>query len=282
MPEEFLRTLGRPNLFDVQLGEGTVLELDVLFTDIRGFTSTIEHMPPEKAMEFVNAYLAHMEPVIHEHGGFVADYEGDAILALFNSPDSRAAVSAAVAMAAAERADNEDRAAAGMAPIHTGFGINTDEVMLGIVGGATSLRATIIGDAVNLASRIESLTKRYSTRMIIAENTARRLGTDAEVTLRPLEWVQVVGKSQPALVFEVLDALLPDARERTLGSLETYLQGHRAYERHDFAEAVRCFQQVVDGDPADRPAEVMLTRATHLLDSDDSTTGPPVTRLDSK
>jgi class 3 adenylate cyclase len=282
VPEAFLKTLGRPNLFDVELGQGTILELDILFTDIRGFTTIIEQMPPDQAMEFVNSYLAHMEPVIHEHGGFVADYEGDAILALFDETDSEAAVAAGIAMAAAERADNEQRAAAGSPPVHTGLGINTDAVMLGVVGGASSLRATIVGDAANLASRIEGLTKRYATRMIITENTAKRLRPDSEIALRPLEHVQVVGRTEPALIFEVLDALDPDDRARRLASLEAYQRAHDAYERSDFQEACSRFAAIVAADPGDGPAGVMLRRAEELLTSDGPITGPPITRLESK
>jgi predicted ATPase/class 3 adenylate cyclase len=282
VPEKFLHTLGHDSLFEVGLGEGILREADVLFTDIRGFTTIVEHLSPNEAMEFLNDYLAHMEPVVHEYGGFIDRYDGDAILALFDAADGDAAVRTAIAMAEAERRDNTLRAAKGLPPVYTGFGINTAEVMLGVVGGETSMRASLIGDGVNLAARVESLTKRYATRMLIAESTAERLRTDTKATLRPLERLQVVGKTRPTLVFEVLEAMEPAERDRRLASLDEYRIAHDAYEHGEVKKARDGFAAVAEKDPEDKAVRIMLGCAEALLVSGDKLTLPPITRLENK
>ncbi len=281
VPQQFLDSLGHSNLFDVELGQGTVRAVDILFTDIRSFTSTVEEMTPDKAMKFVNTYLAHMEPLVHEFGGFIDAYAGDSILALFDA-GSDAALQAAIAMARSEREDNQRREAEGLAPVHTGFGINTDEVMMGVVGGATSLRATIIGDAVNLASRVESLTKRYGTMLLIAENTASRIRQDTDVTLRPLERVQVAGKTHPIQMFEVLDALDDETRQSRLASLEDFNNALATYESGDLAAAASGFDAILKRDPRDTPVALLLQQTQELIASGAEFDGPPITRLDTK
>ena len=281
VPAQFLRTLGHANLIDVERGQGTTKIVDVLFTDIRSFTTIVETMTPSEAMAFVNDYLAHMEPVVHEYGGFIDTYDGDSILALFDAGLDGGVLSA-VAMARAERLDNERRRSVRLRPVRTGFGINSAAVMMGIVGGVNALRATIIGDAVNVASRIESLTKRYATSMLISENTAVRLRPETKATLRPLERVQLVGKTQALQVFEVLEALDADTYRRRLATLDDHNEAIVAYERGELAAARRLFNHVLEADPTDAPAAVMLARTDELIASPDTLELPPITRLESK
>ncbi len=281
VPAQFISALGHTNLVEVERGQGILKVVDILFTDIRSFTSLLERMSPSEAMAFVNDYLAHMEPVVHDHDGFIDSYEGDSILALFDA-GTDAGVRAAVAMAQAERRDNARRRAEGRQEIHTGFGLNTAGVMMGIVGGATALRATIIGDAVNVASRIQNLTKRYATTLLISENTAVRMRPDTALTLRPLERVQLVGKTQAMQMFEVLEALDPEAQGRRIGSLPRYMEAIVAFERGALAEAHLRFSDLAQQDPTDVPVAVMLRRSEELLQSGAELGGPPITRLRTK
>ncbi len=281
VPEQFLQSLGHSNLLAVELAQGTIKEMDMLFTDIRGFTTIIENMTPDMAMEFINNYLAHMEPVISEHGGFIDNYEGDAILALFDA-GSDAGIKAAVAMAKAEHKDNHARQAAGQAPVHTGIGVNTDAIMMGVIGGQTRMQATIIGDGVNLASRIESLTKRYKARLLVSEYTVDRLLPETNLTLRPLERVLVVGRVTPVRIFEVLDALDDNQIEKRLTNLPLYMEAVDAYENHRFDDAASMFSEVLAADPDDGGARVLAARAYELLEADLPTGHPPITQLDKK
>ncbi|MCZ0900498.1 adenylate/guanylate cyclase domain-containing protein, partial [Microcoleus sp. HI-ES] len=160
IPHQFLQFLEKSSIIDVELGDQVQLEMSVLFSDIRDFTTLSETMTPEDNFKFINSYLSRMEPVINENNGFIDKYIGDAIMALF-SGEADNAVKAGIAMLHRLAEYNEYCANAGCAPIQIGIGINTGSLMLGTVGGPNRMDGTVISDAVNLASRVESLTKNY-------------------------------------------------------------------------------------------------------------------------
>jgi len=192
---------------DLQLG-GEEREVTVLFSDLRDFTTLSEKLPPTEVLALLNRYLDRMSAVVEKHGGVVDKYIGDAIMALFGAPVA-AADSAARALAAARAMGdalddlNRELAAEGKAPLAFGIGINTARVVAGNMGSKTRLNYTVIGDGVNLAARLEALTKSpgYETAVIVSEATARAAG---EVdTLRPLGGVTVKGKSERVNIYAV-------------------------------------------------------------------------------
>ncbi|HMA33985.1 MAG TPA: adenylate/guanylate cyclase domain-containing protein, partial [Chloroflexia bacterium] len=190
VPTELLRLLGRESLLDVQLGDGVQLEMTVLFADIRDFTSLAEHMTPAENFAFINAYLRRISPVIRDHGGFIDKYIGDAIMALFpGSADS--ALRAALAMHHALAAYNAERRSTGSPPIAIGIALHTGLLMLGTVGEAARLEATVISDVVNTAARLESLTKDYQAGIILSAQTRARLADPTAYPLHALGTVQV-------------------------------------------------------------------------------------------
>ena len=160
VPQEFLRILNKESITDVQLGDQIQEEMTVLFSDIRDFTLLSEKMTPEENFKFTNSYLSRMEPSIRAYHGFVDKFIGDAIMALFPT-NAQDAVQAAVDMLQALFEYNQDRSKVHYDPIRVGIGINTGALMLGTVGGQSRMDGTVISDAVNLASRIESMTGVY-------------------------------------------------------------------------------------------------------------------------
>ena len=205
VPYEFLELLGKDSIIDVEVGDQTQQDISVLFADIRNFTALSEQMAPAENFKFINAYLARMEPAIVENGGFIDKYIGDAIMALFpRGADS--AVRAAIAMQQNLQAFNRDRIAVGKASIRIGIGINSGLTMLGTVGGPSRMDGTAISDTVNLAARLESLTKRYSLPLLISQETWIRLRDRDNYCLRLIERVQVKGKTESVVVYEVFDA----------------------------------------------------------------------------
>ena len=186
---------------DLQLG-GEEREVTILFSDIRDFTTFSERMAPTELLALLNRYLDRMSGIVEKHGGVVDKYIGDAIMALFGAPVA-APDSAPRALAAArEMSDalvdlNRELAAEGKAPLAFGIGINTARVIAGNMGSKTRLNYTVIGDGVNLAARLEALSKtpEYGTAVIVSEATARAAGQ--ENVLRPLGSVTVKGKSEP-------------------------------------------------------------------------------------
>lgn len=181
-------------------------EMTVLFSDIRGFTTVSEQSQPEAIVHLLNEYLTEMVAIVFRHHGTVDKFIGDAVMALFSAPiedpdHANHAVDAALEMIGALRLLNERWAARGRPKIDIGIGINTGPMIAGNIGSEQIMSYTVIGDAVNLASRLESLNKEYGTRIIISDATRSRL-TKA-FSLRPLGDVVVKGKSQPVAVFEV-------------------------------------------------------------------------------
>jgi two-component system sensor histidine kinase ChiS len=201
VPHELMRMLNKESIVDVQLGDQVQKTMTVLFSDIRSFTTLSETMTPLDNFKFINAYLSQMGPIIREHGGFIDKYMGDAIMALFEGgPDD--ALRAGLAMLRQLEVYNEGRKRAGYVPIEIGIGINSGDLMLGTVGEHRRMEGTVISDTVNLASRLESLTKEYRVPMIISEYTLRALQTPFET--RFIDRMVVKGKSEPVSIYEVV------------------------------------------------------------------------------
>src|ERR1700722_4014378 len=173
VPHAFLAIMGKPSIVEVELGDNKRQNMTVLFSDIRSFTTLSEKMTPDENFAFINTYLAHMGPVIRTHNGFIDKYIGDAIMALFEDADD--ALRAGLAMHAALEGFNEERRASGLEPIAIGIGLNTGSLMLGTIGEKNRMDGTVISDAVNLASRIESLTKEYHVGLLISQYTYEQL-----------------------------------------------------------------------------------------------------------
>ena len=190
----------------VELG-GETLTVTILFTDIRSFTSISETMSAHELVKLLNEYFTEMVTVIMEEGGVVDKYIGDAIMAVFGAPvskpdDARRAVRAAVRMRHALAVLNERLTARGAPPIKTGIGLHTGEVVAGNIGSEARMEYTVIGDAVNLASRLESSTKELGTDVLISEDTNALL--DNELETRAVREITVKGRAKPVIVYEVV------------------------------------------------------------------------------
>lgn len=202
VPAEFLANLKQDDIVDVRLGDHTEQTMSVLFADIRSFTGMSENMTPQETFTFLNAYLGRMEPAINEHNGFIDKYVGDEIMALFGDT-ANDAVNAALSMLSRLKEYNTHRRNNGYPPVQIGIGINTGELMLGTIGARNRMEGTVISDAVNLASRIERLTKTYNTTLLISEHTLRALNEPEQYSIRLIDQVQVDGKSEWVNLYEV-------------------------------------------------------------------------------
>lgn len=201
VPQAFLSIVGKPSVADVELGDNKRRTMSILFSDIRGFTTLSEQMSPDETFAFINTYLERMGPVIRDHHGFIDKYIGDAIMALFANADD--ALQAGLAMLAALEGFNAERRATGLPPIEIGIGINTGSLMLGTIGEKHRMDGTVISDAVNLAARIEGLTKDYAAPMLISEFTYRELSNPEASAIRPVDVVVVKGKTRPVAIYAV-------------------------------------------------------------------------------
>ena len=169
LPYQFMKLLGKASISDIKLGDNVEKNMTILFSDIRDFTSLSESMTPRENFRFINSYLKEMEPALFQSHGFIDKYIGDAIMAIFpTSADD--ALRAALAMLKRLRGFNATRRRSGAPAIRIGIGLNTGLAMAGAVGGLHRMETTVISDAVNLASRIESLTKTYGVPLLISEH----------------------------------------------------------------------------------------------------------------
>jgi hypothetical protein len=202
-----------------------------------------------------------MEPAIIENNGFIDKYIGDAIMALF-SGGADDAVKAGIAMLRNLARYNLIRQIEGQIPIQIGIGINTGSLILGTVGGCNRMDGTVISDAVNLASRIEGLTKMFNALLLISEYTYSDL--QEHYAIRRIGRVKVKGKLQPVTIYEVFEGdFLPikELKKQTLSDFET---GLVAYQNKEFLAAQNCFDRVLHIHPDDKAAQLYLRRCHYF------------------
>ena len=264
VPKEFLQLLNKKSIVDVKLGDNVQQDMSILFADIRDFTTLSEHMTPEDNFKFINAYLSRMEPSIATNNGFIDKYIGDAIMALFSgSPDD--AVKAAISMLNLLADYNQTRGRPGRPQLRIGIGINTGSMMLGTVGGSSRMDGTVISDAVNVASRIEGLTKYYGVSLLISHNTFLRLHSPASYNIRLIDRVKIKGKSELVSVFEVFDADPPEIRAGKLETKTTFESALMYYSVQDLKQAVQLFEDCLRRNPMDRVAQTYFERVVQQL-----------------
>lgn len=264
VPREIIEMLGKDDITQVQLGDQTQQDMTVLFSDIRSFTTLSEQMTPQENFNFINAYLGRVSPIIREHQGFIDKYIGDAVMALFPGEVDKA-IAAAVAMQEEVEGYNLYRRARDYPSIKIGIGLHQGSVMLGTIGEAKRMEGTVISDAVNLASRLEGLTKLYGAPIVVSEQTLFRLEHPARYNFRFLDKVNVKGKQDKVSVFEIFDGSPDMIVELKLETRPDFEKGLFHYHNQEFREAIVCFNRVLERNPNDRAAQVYLRQATHCL-----------------
>ncbi|MBD1889172.1 AAA family ATPase [Coleofasciculus sp. FACHB-SPT9] len=261
VPRQFLQILDKESIIDVKLGDQVQQEMSVLFSDIREFTTLSESMNPQDNFTFINSYLSHMEPAIIENQGFIDKYIGDAIMALF-SGEADNAVKAGIDMLRRLTEYNQHRTASGHVPIKIGIGINTGSLILGTVGGKNRMDSTVISDAVNLASRIESLTKKYGISLLISHKTFQSLPDSNQYAIRLIDRVKVKGKSKAVSIFEVFDADPPETYEGKVATRTLFEEALILYHWQKLRDAEQLFAECLRRNPTDKAAQIYQQRCT--------------------
>lgn len=264
VPVEFIQLLGRQSLMEVRLGDQVLKDVTVMFVDIRSYTTLSEKMTPEENFKFVNAFNRRIGPIIKLHHGFINQYLGDGIMAVFTRFNEDA-VMAAIDIQREIRIYNQSRQAQGRIPIRLGIGIHSGPLVLGITGDEERLDAATISDTVNTASRIESLTKYYKAGIILSQQTVQGIQMDQEAfRLRPLGKVQVKGKDEPVSIFECYsgdDAIAIELKDKTI---PLFKAGLEAYLLCDFTQARAFFNQLLTRYPADETAQWFVDRINYF------------------
>jgi class 3 adenylate cyclase len=261
VPREFLESLDQPDIARVDPGEHIAKTMSVLFSDLRGFTPVAERLPARDVIGLLNGYFGAMGPAITAAGGFIDSFAGDEIKALFDT-GADAAVAGGIAMWRALDAFNERSRALGQPELNMGVGVNTGPVVLGTVSAGERMQCSVIGDTVNLASRIEALTKLYKARLLIGEGTFRALAAPDRFTLRQVDRVAVKGKDVAIALHEVIDADPPGRQAAKLATRERLGQAMQHYVGRDFATAQRAFERLCAEDPDDAVPPLYVERCS--------------------
>lgn len=260
VPTQFLQLLQRSTLAEVSLGDYTERTMAVMFADIRGFTTLSETMSPQENLRFLNAYLGRMERAIAQHNGFIDKYIGDAIMALFEG-DADLAVDAAISMFKALSEYNQERLKAGRPAIRIGIGLDTGPLILGTIGGVHRMETTAIGDAVNLASRLEELTKQYSVSILVSHRLLAALHNPSKYSIRFIDRLYVRGRTQPVAVYEVLNADPIELQTLKRASSSLFEEGVLRFHRRQYREAASLFEECLSMNPTDRATHIYLQRS---------------------
>lgn len=259
VPTEFLNALGQENIVDVELGDQVSREMTILFVDIRAFTNLSENMTPEENFKFINSYLSRFSPMITNNGGFVDKYIGDAIMALFpDKPED--ALAAAAEMIEHVNVYNGHRANCGYKSINIGIGIHTGSMILGIIGDEKRMQGTVISDAVNLASRIQDVTKLYKANVVISQETFVKLENPLDYNYRYLGRVKVKGKDNAVALFEIFDADGAAELENKNKTKDDFELAIMRFSRREFEQAAELLDKVAAIDPNDKTTEVFIER----------------------
>ncbi len=266
VPHEFIRSLGRSVITDIQLGDQVEKIVTVLFSDIRDYTTLAERMTPEENFRFVCSFNERIGPIIREHHGFINQYLGDAIMAIFprNASD---ALAAAVQMQQAVDELNASHVLKTNIPIRIGVGMHTGPLIMGITGDHDRLDATTIADTVNTASRLEGLTKHYKVNILLSESCVLQLENTEGFHLRHLGQVQLKGKQEATRIYECFNGNSEQEIQKKLTALPLFTQGMDDYFNKLFNEASRKFFQVLEIDPEDRTAKIFLEKTGRHIDA---------------
>jgi len=264
VPREIITLIGKDDINSVSLGDHVEKTMTILFSDIRDFTSLSEEMTPKENFTFINSYMESMNPVIVRNGGIIDKYIGDAIMALFPS-SADDAVRCAIEMLHQLHAHNKKIKESGYLPVKIGLGLNTGLMMLGIIGGEHFMETTVISDAVNLASRMESLTKDYKTPLLISEHTYYSLKDASIYDTRFVDRVKVKGKAQCQSVYEVFDADPKALREAKRKTKIIFEEALAHYHFKDVVRAMEMLEKCLRQVPDDTVARVYHDRCKRFL-----------------
>lgn len=264
VPKSFLNLLKKEHIQDVKLGDCTEKVVTVLFTDIRGYTTLTEKLNPEQAYSFINGYLKHVAPIISSHQGFISQYQGDGIMALFPG-QADDGMSAVLDMMEALIVFNAEQAKIHGHQIRVGYGLNTGPAMLGTIGVEERMDANVISDAINLASRVEGLNKFYGTTFLVSDATVNSLSNSKKYPMRLVDKVQVKGKEKAVHLYEVYSRKGVSEKEQAF--IDTYEAAFKKYESGDLEGALAGFKQSHKMNPLDQPSSLLIERCEGLLKS---------------
>lgn len=264
VPVEFLQYLQKQSILEVMLGDAILTSMTVLFMDIRNFTTLSEKLKPQEILNFLNSFLKNFQPVISQHNGVIDKFIGDAIMALY-ATNSSLAVKSAIYMREQLKEYNRYRMNKNYEPIDFGIGINSGDVVLGTVGSIDRMDTTVIGDTVNMAERMEELTKIYKVPIIISENSYKSLEKSHNFHIRKIDIIKFLGKKTPIGVYEVFDCDDDRTKDEKLRLKKVFDEAISLYLLGKFNEALKIFNDYTKEFPLDTVCNMYIKRINLIL-----------------
>lgn len=263
VPKEFLRLLGKGDLQDVELSSSVQRDVTVLFSDIRSYSTLSESMESREVFQFLNDYFKTVSGPVATNHGFIDIFIGDALMALFPR-SSEDALRAAIAMRRDLVDFSREKQKEGAPEVHCGYGLHFGEATLGAIGTYERMQTTAIGDTVNLAARIESVTKAFKLDIVISDSVYGRLPDKKEFLLREIDTVRVKGKHEPVVLYECYNGDPEDLAACKTGNLALWEQGLGYYKVGEFDEALEVFTALAEACPKDSMPPIYIRRCNTL------------------
>ncbi len=260
VPHSFLQLLGKKNILSVNLADYIAGEMTIMFTDIRSYTTLAESMTPREVFEFTNNYHNRTAPIISDHNGFVQQFQGDGVMAIFPH-GATGALNAAIDIQKKISEYNLERTRKNRSPLSVGVGLHFGPIIAGIIGDQHRWEASVISDTVNTASRMEGLTKHYGVKIAISETIFMSIEELSKYNFRFLDKIKVKGKTKPLSVYEVFDADREDVLAAKKEIKNYFDKGQWHYYTGEYELAITYFQQVLEKLPEDLPAKIYLDRS---------------------
>jgi len=257
IPKQFVEHMANTDVDSLNLGYAAENNVAIMFCDIRGFAGFSERITPQELMNFLNSYFTRMNDPIHQNHGFIDKFMGDAIMALFDHPGgvsqqkARDAVNAALDLRKALAIYNGHRKNSNYEPINMGIGIHFGPVIMGTVGSEDRMDTTVIGDSVNIASRLEALTPKYEADIIVSAQVLKTIGSGFPIKTRLLDWVRVKGRKAPIEIYEVLSHLSEEEQIRKLAVQSKIAAGVACRINQQWEEAMFYFETALAINPND-------------------------------
>ena len=251
VPTKFIESIGRNHITEVKLGDRIEKEITVIFTDIRNFTSRSEKMTPGQTFQFIKNYAEQMGPIIQKNGGFINQYLGDGLMAVFqNNPED--ALIACIEMHSKLISYNKELEQSGIEAVEVGMGLHTGPAVMGIIGDEERRDATMISDTINTAARMESQTKHYGVKILISEESRKRLRNPELYKLRHIGAVKVKGKEKPIDIYECFNADTDDSLLLKESSIHEFDTAVDHFYKRDYTLAKSLLLDIKRKNPTDK------------------------------
>ena len=265
VPFAFLNAIGHEQISNVRLGDHSLVEVSVLFADIRDFTRLSESMSPTENFNFVNDFVGRMGPVIQKHRGFVNQYLGDGIMAIFPHSSTHA-IAASIEMMESLRDFNRELLDSGKEAIRIGIGLHTGPLIMGIIGDENRSDPATIADTVNTSSRLEGLTKYYRANIIVSEESLHAHDKEEKNLFRFLGKVKLKGKARVIGIYECISGDPPDIVRNKLAGHSQYRAAMTYYQKGKLEESRKIFRQLLEAEPRDTVVSFFLEKINSLID----------------